>query len=454
MMDIPVIEVPIDFDAAAAKQLAPNSTHHAIAVHWLGLRPAPGYVGVEGKLWSYSEGLYRPVPMDQVEVAIGKLYDVKLCRRKSDYAAIARHAYDLVGDPRFFEDGPVGLATPAGFWEVDAQRIVCRELTPDLRQRFAVPIVPDARAPSPLFDAFLDMTFRADDSAHTLEQQALLQEIVGSTIVGLLPAFEKVVLLKGEGESGKSTLLRILRALIPPQFVTSVSPFRWADDYQVATLAGKKLNVVGELPGDKFMPADAFKTITGRDMVTGRFPYGRPFEFTPHVSHYFNSNHYINTRDHTSAFWRRWLVLLFENPVPRDQQDRDLDQKILGAELPAVLAWALEGAQRVLRHGFTRSEKAEAAMAQWRLKTDAVSEFVHDPAAIALDASASTERTAVFHAFTTWCTDSQRKPMGKALFYERLESLGYRLKRVHGKDFVDGLALASSGPVGLGLGAA
>lgn len=443
----PVIEV--DLDELAARQIDEGASHHVIAAHWLTTRSANAAarpVGAEDKIWEWCgrTGLWHPRPLESLEVEIGRAYQLKLCRRRTDYAAIARHIYNMTADPRFFDEAPVGLATPAGFYRVDGSAIVCEQLTPEHRQRFAVDIVPDVGAQSPWFNDYLDATFWNAEVEIMREQQTLLQEIIGAIVVGILPGFEKVVLLKGKGGSGKSTLLRIISSLIPAQFVTAVSPFRWSDDYQVAKLAGKRLNLVGELPGDKFIPADSFKTITGRDMVTGRHPYGRPFDFTPNTAHLFNSNHYINTRDHSSAFWRRWLVLLFENAVPLEDQDRHLDRRIIGDELPAVLGWALEGAARVLqRGGFSASRKSDEGIEGWRLKTDAVAEFIRDPEAVVLVPAASTERPAVYAAFRDWCTANERKPMGKPVFYDRLEGLGVRLKRVDGYDYVEGLRLVA-----------
>lgn len=72
---------------------------------------------------------------------------------------------------------------------------------------------------------------------------------------------------------------RILRELVPRDFVTAVSPFSWDKEYFVASLAGSRLNVVGELPDDKSIPSAAFKTVLGGDLITGRHPSHRPITF-------------------------------------------------------------------------------------------------------------------------------------------------------------------------------
>lgn len=436
----------------AAKEVAgltADSSHHEIAEDWINSQEAPGVVGAEDKLFRFdvNSGLWGALPLERVEVELGRRYTgLKSCRRKSDYTQIARHIHNIVLAPTFFEAAPLGLATPAGFYTVRDGELTCVPLTHELRQRFGVPIIP-ADGPSVVFDTFLDMAFDNEDHEITLEQQRLAQECVGAVVMGLLYQYEKVVLLLGGGGSGKSTFLRLIESLIPREFVCAVSPFKWEDDYGIAGMANKRLNLVGELPGDKPIPT-VFKQVTGRDRITGRLPYGKPFDFRPVLSHVFNSNHFIATRDHSSGFWRRWLVLAFDNLVPAADQDKNLDRQIIEHELPAVLHWALQGAARVLeRDGFTESKRSESSINRWRTATDAVAEFLGDEEYITDTRDAETgaprfvERTALYDAFKEWARDAGRKVVGRAQFYDRAQQMGFRVKKIHGVRYVEGLEI-------------
>ena len=91
-------------------------------------------------------------------------------------------------------------------------------------------------------------------------------------MIGIMHKHQKAVLFYDPfGRAGKGTLERIMRGLVPSSFVTAVSPFGWDKEYYVASLAGARLNVVGELSDDKPIPAAMFKTVTGVDLITGRF---------------------------------------------------------------------------------------------------------------------------------------------------------------------------------------
>ncbi|MEW8228124.1 MAG: primase-like DNA-binding domain-containing protein, partial [Candidatus Thiodiazotropha endolucinida] len=124
------------------------------------------------------------------------------------------------------------------------------------------------------------------------------------------------------------------------------------------------------------------------------------------------------------------------------QREKDLDRSIIQHELPAIVHWALEGAARVVaQDGFSRSQRSDQLIDEWRQKSDAVAEFIHDTEAVTIDTTHDTPRTEVYESFKQWCRDVQRRTMSKAVFYSRLEGLGFRLKRKHGYDYVEGLRL-------------
>ena len=106
-------------------------------------------------------------------------------------------------------------------------------------------------------------------------------------------------------------------------------------------MAGSRLKVVGELPDSKVIPAAAFKTVTGGDLLTERHPNHRPISFKNEAVHLFMSNHFINTTDHSEAFFTRWLLVEFPNSRTRLglQQDACLVKR--SRELPIGLCSAL-----------------------------------------------------------------------------------------------------------------
>lgn len=404
------------------RKKADNPTQHDIAMQWITGRSSPGPVAADGQLWEFRDGLYRVTHRHEVEADLGARFgEYELCRTKSHYGALYRHIEDIKRSEDFFESAPVGLMTPGGFFEPSEAGIRRREPAADLRQRFTALVTP-ANIPTPLFDQYLDATFHHANDDRVIEQQMLLQELIGAALVGALHPFEKAVYLYGRQRAGKSTLLRIIEKIVPSELTAAVSPFKWDEPYSRAALAGVRINLIGELPRDRVIPASDFKAIIGRDRIDARFPYGRPFSFRACAAHFVNSNHFISTKDQHPAFFDRWLIVHFANTVATGDRDPDLDKKIISQELPGVLWWALEGAERLMRAGaFTRSKEHEEVLEKWRNSSDSIAAF------IAEECSKTGEiiRGHLFDAYTGWCEQEERKPYGKKTFFQRIEELGY-----------------------------
>src|SRR5690606_2337158 len=105
----------------------------------------------------------------------------------------------------------------------------------------------------------------------------LLRQVMGAALARTLYLHRIAVMLLGASTSGKSTLLQVLAGMFPRDQVGATSPQRWDNEYYVAGLAGKALNIVGELDPDHRIPGGPFKTVVGCDVVEGRHPTHRPF---------------------------------------------------------------------------------------------------------------------------------------------------------------------------------
>ena len=406
-------------------------------------------IGAEGRIYVYEDdGVFRGRLAGDYEVEVGKRFSgMKNCQRRGDYLGVAAHAYAIAaqGNDEFFAGAPVGLACTDGFYRLGADgEITIEPLGPEHRQRFVLRASPMPGAPTPLFDTYLADTFASDRPGWVTEQVDQLQEIMGAVVFGLMARHEKVALFYGPGRAGKGTALKIIEELVPREWHAASSPFRWDAEYYLADLAGKRLNVVGELPEEEPIPAAHFKTVTGRDLLTGRHPTGKPFTFRNEAAHIFNTNHFVNTRDHSEAFFTRWLIVGFLNSrlgKGDEAIDADLAEHIVRDELGGVLAWAMEGAKRLHKRGRFQVTAAHTRLiGQWRRRTDSVLEFLHDSERVELQINSSEtkpftwKRAEFYGEYVSWCHAAGRKPMGKHKVFEALEapvamSLGLKVAR-------------------------
>lgn len=404
-------------------------------------------VGYLGALFTLNPGtnLWESRPFDTLVRDVAEMHDGKdHCSRSTDYKAIAEHAISLASDPAFFAGAPNGLACPDGFYQIVDSEITKTELLPEHRQRVMLGINP-AKMHTPLFDAFLHDTFKSEHDGEELQQIALVQEIFGGIMLGIFHKFQAAVLFyEPFGRAGKGTIEKLLRQLVPAEYISAISPFKWNQDYHVAALAEKRLNVVGELPESEPIPSAAFKTVIGGDLVVGRHPTHRPIFFNNEAAHLFMSNHLITTKDQSEAFFARWIIIEFPNSRLKNglPLDPDLAKKIIDSEMPGIAYWALEGAARLLRNGkLPQSTAHDRLLAKWRRTTNTLEEFIHDECDLSADGAY--RRSELYSAYTLWCSENNRKPFSKGRVKELLEhnlGLGIRLVELHGHETFRGVA--------------
>ncbi len=419
---IPIAELRQHLGEATGGEGNDEPTHHDMASQLVESdtqeddQPPVGYAGdyyrFDGELW-------LPTSTTALGVRVAENFnDNKRCARKGDYTAIALHAYDMVEQPDFFIDAPVGIAVNSGFMVLNPDGTVTLEpLQAEHRQKVKFPFTLDYTLP-PLWMAHLQRCFEGNDCER---QIAHLQEIMGGILFRLIARKQVAVLLFGPAATGKSTTLNVISKLIPADFQCATSPFRWDKEYYVAALAGKYLNLVGELSDDEYIPSAPFKTVTGGDMLQGRHPTHRPFEFRNEAAHIFNSNHLIATRDRSEAFFRRWRIVEFANPLSKGERVDGFDELLTEKEMPQIFGWAIQGAQRLVRNGaFTETEAHNRLMERWRRETDPAMEFLLDDERVELDGISRVRKSDFYSAYTNWSREVSKKPLGRYKFYSAM----------------------------------
>lgn len=406
--------------------LADDADHYKIASAVLdAIKRETGHrpIYALGQIWRVRDPLWIPLSLDAVAVEVGQRFGgLKFCRRGGDFRSIAQLAAGIASADDFFDRAPVGVAGPANFWRIDPTtgETSIEPLAPEHRQRMRLRAEPDPEAEAPLWDRLLDYAFppgSVDD-----QQRDLLQMLFGGALARSLWRHRVVALLLGATTSGKTTLLNVLANFFPADLVGGTNPQHWGSEYYIASLAGKLLNIVGELDPDEPIPGGAFKKVTGGDIVEGRHPTHRPFSFTSTAAHFFNANRLPPTVDRSDAFFRRWRIIQFTRTVPDDEVVVDLAERIFEEESGAVAAWMLAGAQRLAlaKGGVPETDQHRALMAKWRRANNSALQFLVDPAACVLDPTSETDGAQLFEAYKRWAAAAGVKAFGRNNFYDAI----------------------------------
>jgi putative DNA primase/helicase len=438
--------------AKATKLALGDATHYELAMQWAMHNSAMCGVGGHSPVFN-GGAFYRPdvsqlwqmMPIGKVEAQVAALFQgERLCRKAADYRGVAATAINLCDNPEFFGGAPIGVATPAGFHRIGpGGAVVTEPLSLEHRQTFALHWVPDAEVEPILLDRLLADALDGPDAAEQIE---LVWQIIGACLFGLLPRLQVCVFFIGRERSGKSTLQQVLARLFPPEAVSAVPPSNWGREYFVASLAGKRINLVGELDDAEPIPAAAFKNITGGGLVEGRHPTHRPFFFVPSASHVFAANTTPATTDKSEGFFRRCCMVHFRHRVPDDAVDPDLVDKIVAHEMPGVLARAFAAAESVARAGRLRTTPSHLALVEkWRHAANPLMQWLADEDAVELDPAASEVPTTQAYAhYRRWAANTGfRHAFGRNHCLELLEVTGpargvfIRRRVVHGLRLIE-----------------
>jgi P4 family phage/plasmid primase-like protien len=252
----------------------------------------------------------------------------------------------------------------------------------DLGFRYTLPFDFDANAQAPTWQKFLSDIFPGDHEAQTL-----LEEFLGYSLSGDRPWAEKILLLTGVGSNGKSTVLNVIQWLAGEDNVSAVNLSKFGDAEAIHQMAGKLVNVTAETPRKGFDEADSLKALVSGDTVTARKLYAGSYAFRNTAKIIFSCNEIPRVMDTTDAFYRRFLLLEF-NQVFSDAL-ANIDYGIgdaLRHELPGIYNRVRSAYQAVLTRkkpngtlkAFTAPKSSADAFKRFKEETDPVGGWIKD----------------------------------------------------------------------------
>ena len=347
----------------------------------------------------------------------------------SDAKGAAALAGDVLHAPRFFSDGCEGIAFTNGFLAIDGGVLVLLPHARENRARWGYSFSYDPLLPCPRWEEFLSQCFAGESDATARVE--LLQEFGGATLMGLAPRYQKALILLGPGGSGKSTAAKVIEGVLPKGTTCAIAPQTLDDEYRLALLAGKLLNVVSELPGVDILCGEAVKAVISGESLTGRPIREAPFTFRPRAGHLFAANRLPLTQDHTSAFFRRFAVLNF--PRERDEREYEagLHEQIIAAEHPAIVAWLARGLARLLTRGhYEIPGTIRQGTDEWRAQTSNVLTFLAESTRPSGPGERGTPGSVLYRQYRSWSLARQQAAAGVQRFSKEMAAAGHPPRHV------------------------
>ncbi len=282
-------------------------------------------------------------------------------------------------------------------------------------------------APCPRWLQFLDEIFVYDPDKS--EKIQLLQEWFGYC---LTPdnSQHKFLWMIGAGGNGKSVLLDILTHLVGRKNVSDAHIERLGDKFVRAELEGKLVNISAEMSAEATIADGYLKSIVAGDVIEAERKFKPSFSFRPFVRLIGSTNHLPRLLDLSDGFFRRAMVLTFNRRFDDAERDPNLKNKLF-AELPGILAWAVQGLKNLRGRGrFEIPSSSVEALVQYRQDSDPERMFVDECLLMDADGAGMTPNE-IYAGYVLWCRASGYRAKAKINFGKRLPEFGIGHNRGH-----------------------
>ena len=354
-------------------------------------------------LYLYEEGVFskdRETDMLQQKLNDGLLWEYKSSRMN--------RIKEMLESRVMVPEEKVGCNQGTVVTENGTLDVVEEELhdwSPEYNARRKLPVQYDEEADDPeTFLSFLDEVLTGEDEI------AKVQEFFGYSLMHWSVQFHKSLFLVGPTNSGKSTLLDVLQMLHDNEAVSHVTPQELSKErFASQQLDGSWLNVRNDIPSETVNDVGKFKELIAGDEIKVERKGQDPYSIEPQAKHAYAGNQLPSASVDDDAFYERVLLLSLPYTIPREDQDRQLLNKI-ERELPAVLNWAVEGLQRLMeQEEFTGDMSASETEEMWQKWSSSVKRFAHECIRVTKNENDELSKEAVMEIFEAY-TDYRGMP--------------------------------------------
>lgn len=340
---------------------------------------------------------------------------------------------ETMGSPSWLRRSELSATLPADevtcvanglLWCPREGGVAARQIVPHTPEFFtdtAVVVDYDPDAPRERWTAFLNELWPGDE-----DSQALLQEWFGYVLAGST-GLHKILTLVGPRRSGKSTIAWVLEQLLGgTSQVDHPTMGRLAEPFGLAPMLGKRLAIVGDARIGKSDPSIVEKLlmISGEDPVTVNRKNRDELNIKLGARLMIVSNDMPDLRDTTGALASRFLPLRIRVEGWLGREDFTL-KRTLATELPGILTWALEGADRLWsREGrFTIGEAVQRSIEDAERQASPIKAFAADH--LVIGSGDETEppmatKDEVYEVYELWCASEGFMAKGKSVFFRDL----------------------------------
>ena len=275
-----------------------------------------------------------------------------------------------------------------------------------------------------------------------------VQQIVGMAAVGRV-YMESLVIAYGEGRNGKSTFWNTIARVLGTYSGNMSSDTLTVGckrnvKPELAEAKGKRLIIAAELEEGMRLNTAVVKQMCSTDEIFAEKKYKDPFSFTPSHTLVLYTNHLPRVGANDPGTWRRLIVIPFHAKIEGAGDVKNYADYLVSEAAPAVMAWIIEGAKKVISRNFHIPCPAcvEDAIKSYREDNDWLGHFMDECCEV--DAGGAAKSGAVYQEYRSYCMRTGEYTRSTADFYNALETAGFKKQKKRDGVYIIGMRLETA----------
>ena len=323
---------------------------------------------------------------------------------------------------------------------LDVRTLELSPHAPEFYSKVQMPVKYEKDARCELWIRTLAQIFSED-----LSKIDVLQQFFGYCLYPKIP-FPCALFQIGGGGNGKGVVERVLCEMLGSKNVSHISMARMQKDFGPIELKDVLLNSCGETETGA-LDVTNFKKIASGDEIQAEVKYKNDVKFIPIAKHMISMNSFPGLREKTKSFFRRVIVLEYNQVFEGENMDVNLADKLLG-ELDGIFLWALDGLEMVLENNaILVPETVEDAKIRFHEHTNPILLFIKEACVRGEDYHVAPPD--LYDAYKSWYDDSggrKNRQLGKKSFYEQVRlNVPIQTKRLDTRDHWLGIGILYAG---------
>lgn len=384
------------------------------------LKNEENIIKIDGILHIYKDGIYTS-NLNDIEKAMIKYIPILTKSKRSEVISYL----ELIA-PQKLLSPPDYIVVKNGLLNIETMDI--EDFTPNYISKNKIPVAFNPAAYHEVMDKTLDKIACKDK-----DLRYLLEEMIGYCLLRR-NELGKSFILTGQGSNGKSTILDVMKELIGPTNISSVSLNELGQRFKTAELYGRMANIGDDISNGYIEDNSLFKKLVTGETVNVERKGKDPFDFNNYSKLIFSANEIPRINDTSDGLMRRLIIVPFNAKFSKSDPDFDpfIKDKLLSNEsLEYLLNRAFMGLLRVLSNrSFTTVATVEEEIREYEKVNNPVISFLDEDFKIENESSAH-----VYTKYATWCLDNGLKKLSKIQFSREICKNGYesKVKKIDGK---------------------